>query len=184
MFDDQSWGRALHRCTCVARSLRRKPRYLNAVARCTNFPLALIAPGYHGLSIDAELFEWLMMVRYRPMLFSCPAFHHLRVQTDETAAMLTRDGRTSIGRANSETGQRAAREAPHDSAAIGDESERERLLTNREAAALLGVGVPTFYAMLKDRQLPPAYSCGPIRHGGGPRSCWPLSNFRAAIRIR
>src|SRR5690242_20537267 len=88
--------------------------------------------------------------------------------------------RTSIGRANSETGPRAsvlAREAPRDSAATGDASEREQLLTNREAAALLGVGVPTFYAMLKDRQLPPAYYVRPYT----PR--WRASELLAALEF-
>ena len=53
--------------------------------------------------------------------------------------------------------------------------ELEGLLTNRQSAALLGIGVPTFYAMLKDRQLPPAYYVRPYT----PR--WKASELLAAL---
>ena len=56
-------------------------------------------PGYHGLKIDAEFLEWLLLIHYHPVLLSCPS------ATNRSAG---------------------------------------RLLTNREAATLLGVGVPTF----------------------------------------
>ena len=64
-------------------------------------------------------------------------------------------------------------------AATGGEAEDgpgpERLLNNRQAAALLGIAVPTFYAMLKARELPPAYYVRPYT----PR--WKASELLAAV---
>jgi predicted DNA-binding transcriptional regulator AlpA len=59
--------------------------------------------------------------------------------------------------------------------ALETEHAVERLLTNRQAAALLGIGVPTFYAMLKERQLPSAYYVRPYT----PR--WKASELLAAV---
>ena len=68
---------------------------------------------------------------------------------------------------------------------VSGDAAHDPLLTNRQAAAEIGVSVPTFYVMLKERQLPAAIYVRSNRHAGGVPNCAPRSRTcRAATRTK
>lgn len=58
---------------------------------------------------------------------------------------------------------------------VSGDAAHDPLLTNRQAAAEIGVSVPTFYVMLKERQLPAAIYV----RSNAPR--WRRSELRTAV---